>query len=215
MKIVTFLGAPGSGKGTQAQILAKSDGYLQLSTGDMLREAVKEGTELGKKAQQFIEKGELVPDDVMIALIESRLSELSGDQKVLLDGFPRTVPQAEALDKNEQVRPDLALSFEIPRDRLVERLTGRRTCPKCASIFHIEFNPPMKSGICDKCGTALTQRKDDVAEVVIHRLEVFEEKYKALLDYYRNQNRLKEIAADDSVENVQAKLTETLNSWFK
>lgn len=213
MNLVVLLGAPGSGKGTQAKLLEQKLPVLQISTGDLLREAIKQASPVGLKAKQFVEKGELVPDQIMIELIESKLKQAPPSHKILLDGFPRTLPQAKALDANKKTQVGLVLYFHVPSSILVERITGRRTCADCSSIYHVDFNPPKKSGQCDRCGGKLTQRKDDVAEVVLRRLEVFEKENKVLVDYYTSKNLLKEIDANQSLANVQSQLLKVLDTW--
>jgi adenylate kinase len=209
--ITVFLGAPGSGKGTQAKILAKEHGFKHLSTGDMLRAAIQAGTEIGLKAKNFIDGGDLVPDAVMIELIEKTLSGLPSNAKIILDGFPRTVAQAEALDKNTRTSVKRALSFEVPSHLLMARLTGRRVCSKCGQPYHIYFMPPTKEDVCDACGGPLLHRADDTEEVVKHRLEVFEKQTQPLLDFYRVAHKLQKVNANDEVDTLQAELLEALH----
>jgi adenylate kinase len=210
VRVTVFLGAPGSGKGTQAKRLSEKQGFQHLSTGDMLRSAIQAGNDLGKRAKVFIEKGELVPDDVMIGLIESKLASLPVSSRVILDGFPRTGPQSAALDLKPSTSVDLAVYFIVPRDILIGRLTGRRICEKCGESFHVIFMPPKADGICDKCGGKLIQRPDDAESVVVRRLEVFNQQNQQLLDYYRTRNRLREVNADSPVDNVQRELAQLL-----
>lgn len=210
MNITVFLGAPGSGKGTQAKRLADTTGVKHFSTGDMLRAAVSAQTPTGIKAKQFMDKGELVPDTVMIELIEDSLSKLAANSKIILDGFPRTLPQAKALDSKPTTKVSRAVYFKIPEEILVRRLTGRRTCPKCGESFHTEFIPPKKEGVCDKCSSALVQRNDDKEDVVKKRLQVFASQNNALLDYYKSNDTLKEINADRDVTLVQSELNKML-----
>ena len=211
MDITVFLGAPGSGKGTQAKILAKQHGFQHLSTGDMLRAAIQRGTEIGTKAKKFIDAGELVPDPVMIELIERTLAELPSKSKIILDGFPRTVAQAEALDKNARTRVNRALFFNVPYELLLDRLTGRRVCSKCGQPYHIRHLPPRRPGICDACGSALLQRPDDTESVVQRRLEVFTEQNQPLLDFFKLAGKLQELDADAEVDALQAQLVKVLN----
>jgi len=210
MNITVFLGAPGSGKGTQAKRLADTTGVKHFSTGDMLRAAVKEQSPVGIKAKQFMDKGELVPDTVMIELIEVSLSNLSSDSKIILDGFPRTLPQAQALDSKTMTKVTRAIYFNIPEEILVRRLTGRRSCPKCGESYHTEFIPPKTSGACDKCSTSLVQRVDDKEEVVKKRLQVFTSQNSTLLDYYKSNDTLREINADREVTLVQSELNKMM-----
>ncbi len=210
MNITVFLGAPGSGKGTQAKRLADTTGVKHFSTGDMLRAAVGAQTPVGIKAKQFMDKGELVPDSVMIELIEDSLSKLSSDSKIVLDGFPRTLPQAEALDSKPMTKVSRAIYFKIPEEILVRRLTGRRSCPKCGESYHTEFIPPKKENVCDKCSSALVQRNDDKEEVVKKRLQVFASQNNSLLGYYKANDTLREINADRDVSLVQSELNKML-----
>lgn len=211
MNISVFLGAPGSGKGTQAKKLAQSYGYVHFSTGDMLRAAIQAGSEVGLQAKGFIDRGDLVPDGVMISIIESALAGLSKDARVLLDGFPRTVPQAQALDSKNHTAVTRALFFKIPEPILITRLTGRRTCRKCGESFHVIFLPPKTQGICDRCGGELFQRTDDMEEVVVRRLEVFKGQNERLMDYFRNRRCLFEVDADRPVDEVQGSLLRMLS----
>ena len=210
VNITVFLGAPGSGKGTQAKRLAQSQGFIHFSTGDMLRAAIQAGTDVGKKAKVYIDKGELVPDSVMIELIESSLGKLGPGSRVLLDGFPRTVPQAEALDRKASTSVAVALYFIVPEHLLVDRLTGRRVCEKCGEPFHVTFLPPKVAGICDRCGGALIQRSDDSEKVVRRRLEVFSQQNKGLLAYYSATHKLREVDANKPIELIQKNLIHLL-----
>jgi adenylate kinase len=211
VKINVFLGAPGSGKGTQAKRLAESHGFKHFSTGDMLRAALQAGTAVGKKAKTFVDKGELVPDPVMIELIETALSPLGPKASVILDGFPRTVPQAEALDADPKTAVSKAIYFSIPEQVLVGRLTGRRICEKCGEPYHVLFMPPKREGICDRDGGKLFQRTDDSESVVQRRLEVFRGQNEQLLEYYRGQHKLAKLEADRPVDEVQAELIRLLS----
>jgi adenylate kinase len=211
VNITVFLGAPGSGKGTQAKQLAEKYGFVHLSTGDMLRAAIKQQLPIGLKAKSFMDQGNLVPDDVMIELIEQTLKPLSENSKVLLDGFPRTVPQAESLDKNPKTAVNTAINFQVPEQILISRLTGRRTCPTCGESYHLEFIPPKKKDSCDKCETKLVQRSDDSENVVVRRLEVFNSQNKGLLNYFSNHKKLVDVDANQTVAEIQEKLLEVLN----
>jgi adenylate kinase len=199
---VILLGGPGAGKGTQAQILQKRLGYRQISTGDLLREHRNKGTELGKAAQEFMTRGDLVPDDLMIKMVEG---ELQGNAGVLFDGFPRTVAQAQALDALLESRgrglPG-AVYFEISRPLLEERLLGRWTNPRTGRLYHEKFSPPKVAGICDEDGGPLVQREDDKPETIKKRLDVFEAQTMPLVAYYRDRDRLATIDATQPVEHV-------------
>lgn len=212
MKITVFLGAPGSGKGTQAKRLALSHGFTHLSTGDMLRAAITEKTALGLKAKGFMDQGALVPDNLMIDLIGETLAKLPNTSTILLDGFPRTVPQAKALDANPRTTVHQAIYFSIPEKALIQRLTGRRTCKKCGEPYHLLYVTPKVAGKCDKCGSDLIQRPDDTEEVARHRLEVFRGQNEGLLAYYRQEKKLNELNADQDVLKIESLLTKFLEA---
>jgi len=190
MRIV-FLGPPGSGKGTQARKLAEEYAIPQVSTGDLLRAAVSANTRLGEMAQSYMEKGELVPDDLVLEMIKERLDAPDAQKGFILDGFPRNLAQAEALAAllNTMGKPlDRVIFFEVDRDQLVKRITGRRTCASCGATYNIYFAPPQKEGVCDVCGsTDLVQRSDDNEETVGNRLEVYDKQTKPLIDFYAHQ----------------------------
>ncbi len=199
-----FLGAPGAGKGTQAKRVAAMVDIAHISTGDMLREEGKSGSELGMEAKTYMDAGKLVPDQLIIDMVKSRIQKPDAASAWILDGFPRTLPQAEALDQN--LSNDNALthviSFAVPEAVLMGRLTGRRTCARCGAIWHIAHKPPAKAGICDNCGGELTQRSDDREEAIGKRLEVYRTQTAPLLAYYRDRGVLKEIDADRSPDIV-------------
>ena len=214
MKRFVFLGPPGVGKGTQAKKISERYGLLQISTGDVLREAVQQATPLGVLAQKYISSGALVPDDIVIGLIGELLKKTSGHSNAgyILDGFPRTVPQAEALDKmlqNERVSLDKVLSFSLNDAELIHRLSGRRSCPNCHTIYHTEFNPPKKAGVCDRCQAALVMREDDKQETVRERLKVYHRQTAPLLDYYRKRGLLVDVNARGSMEEVMNRVLRT------
>ena len=211
MNITVFLGAPGSGKGTQAKQLAEKYGFVHLSTGDMLRLSIKQQLPIGIKAKTFMDQGNLVPDTVMIELIEETLRSLKSNTKILLDGFPRTVPQAQALDGKSSTTVSKAINFIVPETTLVTRLTGRRICPQCGESFHLVFIPPKKSNTCDKCDAVLIQRSDDTEEVVRRRLEVFNFQNQGLVDYFSTQKKLINLDADKAVGAIQDDLLRLLN----
>ena len=198
-----FLGAPGAGKGTQAQRLVAQGAALHISTGDMLREQVKNGTALGKQAKSFMDRGLLVPDEVIIQMVEGRIAAPDAKAAWILDGFPRTLPQAQALDKQLAGNGlTHVIWFNVPDATLVARLTGRRICGKCGAIWHTEFKPTKDAARCDTCGGPLQQREDDRPVAVQKRLEVFAVQTEPLLAYYRGSGRLIELDADCSPDQV-------------
>jgi adenylate kinase len=207
---VVFLGAPGVGKGTQAQRLAVEEKIPQVSTGDILRDAVKRGTPLGVQAKDFMESGKLVPDEVVIGLVREKLTSPECAQGYILDGFPRTVAQAEALDRmlKETGSPGLdhVVSFDVPNVEIIRRLSGRRSCPACQAVYHIEYDPPRRAGRCDKCGEALVQRTDDKPETVEARLKVFDQQTSPLVVYYQKCGLLRRVDATAGIDQVSARL---------
>ena len=212
MRLV-FLGAPGVGKGTQAEMLAAEIGIPKISTGDLLRAAVAEKTPLGVKAKAFMDRGDLVPDQVVIGLVEEKISKSECAKGFILDGFPRTVPQAdslaELLQKNGQTL-DRVVYFTIPRDEVVKRLSGRRSCSQCPAVYHVEFVPSKRVGLCDVCGGKLIQRSDDKRETVESRLVVYEEQTAPLIEYYQKKRILANLDGSGQVEDVQARLRNLL-----
>lgn len=215
--IIVLLGPPGSGKGTQAKLLETQGSWSHLSTGDMLRTAIKQGTELGKQAKVYMDEGNLVPDQLVIGLIQERVdlpSQGRAKQSFILDGFPRNVQQAEALDRmlKEQGRHvDRAVLFDISDSELVRRLSGRRTCVQCGAMYHIESAPSKTPGICDRCGKALVQRTDDQADVINKRLSVYHIQTEPLVDYYKKQGKLRVLNASDQTSEVSRQLVEALH----
>jgi adenylate kinase len=210
---IVFLGPPGAGKGTQAKILIERYSIPQISTGDMLREHRAKGTELGKKAQEYMDKGQLVPDEIILGMVKERLSQPDCAKGFILDGFPRTVAQAEALDKilSEMGKKlDFALALVVPDDLLVERLTGRRTCKSCGMMFHVKYKPPKVDGKCDACGGELYQRPDDNEETVRNRLKVYHESTAPLIDYYKGKGILKEIDGSKSIDEITGQLIQII-----
>lgn len=204
-----FLGPPGSGKGTQAAMLEKDFGLCQVSTGDILRQAVAAGTSLGKQAKACMDAGQLVPDEVVIGIVKEKLAGPDCRKGFILDGFPRTTGQAEALDaimQNFSAPIDHVIAFQVDDEVVVGRLSGRRTCGGCQAMYHVAFAPPAREGVCDRCGGELVQRDDDREEVVRRRLQVFAESTRPLLDYYRDRGLLTQIPADGPVEVVHAAL---------
>ncbi len=213
MKIV-MLGAPGAGKGTQAIKIADKYGIPHVSTGDIFRANIKGGTELGKKAKGFIDKGELVPDEVTIGMLLDRIGEDDCRNGYVLDGFPRTIPQAESLTaalKEMGSRIDYAIDIEVPDEAIVKRMSGRRTCPKCGATYHLVYAAPAKPGICDKCGTELIIRSDDKPETVQDRLNVYHEQTEPLIQYYRTAGVLREIDGTQDLEKVFADVVSILD----
>ena len=211
---VVLLGAPGAGKGTVAKLLTEYDGSVQISTGDILRNAVKAGTELGKKAQGFMERGELVPDDLIMDIMEARLKEPDCAKGFLLDGFPRTIPQAEALKKlltKLNISLDLVINLDVPTDVILDRLTTRRTCsnPDCQEIYNIKSKPPKPDGTCFKCGSPAIQRADETEEAIKKRLDTYNEKTAPLIDFYKKEGLLKSIfslSSDEIVDQIKKEL---------
>jgi adenylate kinase len=211
--ILIFLGPPGSGKGTQAKRLSAEKGWPQLSTGDMLRGAISQGTKLGLEAKSFMDKGMLVPDAVVIGLIAERVGLSDCDKGFILDGFPRTIPQAEALDvmlKKVGRNVDQVILFEIDDQELVSRLSGRRTCSQCGAMFHIQTLKPKVDGVCDVCGSALVQRDDDKPEVIQKRLRVYHDQTAPVAGYYQGQNKLARLNAAQGFDEVASALDQIL-----
>ena len=203
MDVVILLGAPGSGKGTVAEKIRESTVYVHVSTGDMLREAVKADTEVGREAQSYMERGTLVPDDVMIRIVEERLDRDKADARYLFDGFPRTPAQAELLEQCLAKRGgsiSVVFLLETPREVLISRLAGRRVCRDCGATFHAVNIPPRVSGVCDACGGELYQRKDDNEETVTRRLEVYRKETESLIERYERDGLLRRVNSDQGVE---------------
>jgi len=202
---LVLLGPPGAGKGTQGVVLSKSYGIPHISTGDILREAVKNGTPLGNKAKAFMDSGELVPDEVVVGIVVDRIGRDDTKKGYILDGFPRTLMQAEELDaalKRIASGIDMALYFEIPENIAIERLTGRRVCRKCGANFHIKNIPPEKEGVCDKCAAELFQRPDDKLETVKNRLRVYARQTRPLIEYYTKKGILKKVSGALDVKDL-------------
>jgi len=200
--ILVFLGPPGAGKGTQAKLLSQRMGFLHLSTGDLLREAVKNQTPLGKKAKEYMDRGELVPDELIVQLIEETMPK---DGNVILDGFPRTVNQALALEEMLRVKGEKiskVLFFDVPDEVIIDRLSGRRVCSKCGAVYHVKYNPPKVEGVCDLCGGTLVQRDDDKEEVVRKRLEVYRKQTQPLVELYQEKGIIYKLDAGKGVEEL-------------
>ncbi|MBM4124565.1 MAG: adenylate kinase [Nitrospira sp.] len=208
MRLV-FLGAPGVGKGTQAERVAAQFHHPKISTGDILREAVRNKTALGLEAKACMDQGQLVPDAVVIGIIREKLAEPACARGFLLDGFPRTVAQAEALTgllESTGQRLDRVFNFAVPRAEVVRRLSGRRSCPKCQAVYHVDSAPPQRTGLCDRCGADLMQRSDDLKETVEARLAVYEEQTAPLIAYYRQRGILSELDGSGPIEEVHRRL---------
>ena len=210
---VVLLGPPGAGKGTQAKLLQEAFAACQISTGDILRKAVAEKTPLGREAAQYIDRGALVPDDVIVKLVAERLKGKDCEKGFILDGFPRTIPQAKSLDAIlEEMRLSLnrVLSVQVPREVIIERLAGRRSCKNCGALAHMVFDPPKREGVCDRCGGELYQRRDDEENTVAHRLEVYEKQTAPLVDYYSERQLLREIDGVGAVDEIRDRVRRAL-----
>ena len=212
MKIV-MLGAPGAGKGTQAKMIAEKYGIPHVSTGDIFRANIKNGTDLGKEAKTYMDKGELVPDELTVRILLDRVAQEDCKNGYVLDGFPRTIPQAEVLDTEltklgEKI--DYASNVEVPDENIIKRMSGRRACLSCGATYHIEHVPPKKEGICDKCGSELVLRDDDKEETVKNRLNVYHQQTQPLIDFYNNKKVLKEVDGTVDMKDVFKAITDIL-----
>ena len=210
MKLI-LLGAPGAGKGTQAEIISEKYNIPTISTGNIIRAALKNGTEMGLKAKAYTDAGNLVPDDIVIGIIKERLAESDCQNGYILDGFPRTIPQAEALDKMN-FNMDYALSIEVADSEIVKRMSGRRVCEKCGASYHTEFKKPAKEGICNVCEGKLVIRKDDEPETVMNRLNVYHEQTEPLKDYYAKAGKLLTVEGQQGIEDTTALVLRALES---
>lgn len=209
-----FLGPPGAGKGTQAERICSTYGIIQLSTGDILRENRKNGTELGKLAQSYMDAGELVPDNIIIDMIKVELQKPELRNGYLLDGFPRTINQAIALDnllEEMEQKLDAVLILDVPNDELIKRLTARRTCKSCGKSYHLIFNPPAKENICDVCGGELFQRDDDKEDPIMNRLKVYENQTKPLINYYTEKSIAKYINGVGEIDEIFTRIKDILD----
>ena len=207
MKLI-LLGAPGAGKGTQADFIKAALKVPVISTGNLLREAIAQGTELGRQAKSYMDGGKLVPDDLIIGLVKEKLASHDCEQGAIFDGFPRTVAQAEAMESFTDV--DAALSIEVPDEAIVHRMAGRRTCPKCHATSHVEGNPPKVEGVCDKCGEKLGIRHDDDPEVVLQRLEVYHAQTEPVKEHYAQLGKLRSVEGIGSVDEIRKRVFDTL-----
>jgi adenylate kinase len=205
---VILMGPQGAGKGTQADIVGPKLGLAKLSTGELFRAAIAAESDLGRQIKEPYDRGDLIPDDLTLGIVEERLEQLDEDPEVrgaLFDGFPRTLPQAEGLDvvmEKRGERIDAVVEFEVPRDRLVERLAGRRVCPCCGTTYHVEFNPPKQPNVCDRDGCLLVQREDDTPEAIRRRLALYDQQTAPLLDFYRERGQLTKVNGDRPIEEV-------------
>jgi len=210
---LVLIGPPGSGKGTQAKRMAEELGFVHLSTGDILREAVREGTPLGLEAKKYMEEGRLVPDEVVIGIVREKLRSPECEKGVVFDGFPRTISQAEALDRIlEELgrRLDRVVEVEVSEEEVLRRLTGRRTCRNCGAMYHVFFEPPKVEGVCDKCGGPLYQREDDKEDVIKERLRVYRKDTEPLISYYEKKGVLVKVKGEGPIEEVKQRLLEAI-----
>lgn len=212
MRII-MLGAPGAGKGTQAKKIAAKYGIPHISTGDIFRANIKNGTELGKKAKSYMDQGMLVPDELTVSLVMDRFQEPDAQKGYVLDGFPRTIPQAESLDealKKSGSQIDYAVNVDVPDENIINRMSGRRACVKCGATYHLQYAAPKKEGVCDSCGEALILRDDDKPETVQKRLKVYHEQTQPLIDYYAQKKVLKEVDGTQGLDEVFSQITAIL-----
>lgn len=215
MMRIVLLGPPGSGKGTQASALDEKWGITHISSGDLLRAHAGKQTELGRRAKPFMDRGDLVPDELILDMMTQRMSELDAGRGFSLDGFPRTVAQADALDERLEAmgqRLDAVVYLNVPEQELLRRLSGRRTCSKCNAIYQVDTMPPEVEGVCDKCGGALIQREDEQVDVVRNRLQVYSQQTEPLLAHYRAQGLLREVDGTIGVENVMAEIARLIET---
>ena len=214
MKII-MLGAPGAGKGTQAKLIAEKYNIPHISTGDIFRANIKEGTELGKEAKQYMDKGQLVPDELTVRILLDRVAADDCKNGYVLDGFPRTIPQAEVLDTEVAKlgdKIDFAIDVDVPDENIIKRMSGRRSCPGCGRTYHIVHIPPKKEGICDDCGKELVLRDDDKPETVKSRLDVYHKQTQPLIDYYSKQNILRTVDGTKDMDDVFTAITGLLEA---
>jgi len=208
---IILLGAPGAGKGTQAEVICDRLNIPTISTGNIIREALKTGTEMGLKAKSYMEAGQLVPDEVVIGIIKERLAKDDCQKGFILDGFPRTIPQAEALDKMG-IEINKVIDIEVADEAIMKRMSGRRVCEKCGASYHVEYKRPAKDGVCDSCAGTLVQRKDDHPDTVKARLEVYHKETEPLKDYYDAQGKLSVVEGQDTVESTTALILKAIEA---
>ena len=208
---IIMLGAPGAGKGTQAAVLCEHFGIPTISTGNMIREALKNGTEMGLKAKSYMDDGKLVPDEVVIGIVKERLGEDDCKKGFILDGFPRTIPQAEALDAMG-VEIQYVINIDVADETITRRMSGRRVCENCGRPYHIESLKPQKDGVCDDCGGTLVQRKDDHPDTVLARLDVYHKETEPLADYYKKQGKLVNVAGQNTVADTTAAVLKAIEA---
>ena len=214
MKII-MLGAPGAGKGTQAKQIAQAYDIPHISTGDIFRANIKEGTELGKKAQEYMDKGLLVPDELVCDLVVDRIHKDDCEKGYILDGFPRTIPQANALDEalaKDGEKIEFAIDIEVPDENIINRMSGRRSCKDCGAIFHVQYNPPKKENCCDVCGGELTQRSDESEQAVQVRIDTYNKQTKPLIDYYTMLGELTNVDGNQSMDEVAEEIYKVLDN---
>ncbi|MFX1282489.1 MAG: adenylate kinase [Promethearchaeota archaeon] len=211
-KKIVILGAPGSGKGTQAKFIMENLNIPQISTGDLLRAAIKNRSDLGLKAEKFMNKGKLVPDTIVLELLKERLDQNDCKQGFILDGYPRNLTQAQDLKKITDI--DLVINLDVNYNLLIERITGRRTCKQCEAIYHIKYNPSKENGICDKCSGELYQREDDTEEIVKQRINTYEIETRPLIEFYKQQKILDTLLSDGSITEMKQKISKLLATKF-
>ncbi len=212
MRIV-ILGPPGSGKGTRAQIISKIYDIPVITTGDMLREATAQDTESGRIADLYMKKGELVPDDIVVEVVEERLGKPDVEGGFILDGFPRNLAQARALDrilKKKGVSIDAVLKIDASTDSIIKRLSLRRSCPRCGAVYHLKYNPPRKDEVCDECGTGLIQRDDDKEDIILYRMIVYEEQTRPILERYENMGKVRELNGEIEIDEIPGEVKRVL-----
>ena len=212
MRIV-ILGPPGSGKGTRAQIISKIYGIPVITTGDMLREAAAQDTESGRIADFYMKKGELVPDDIVVEVVEERLGRPDVEGGFILDGFPRNLAQARALDrilKKKGVSIDAVLKIDASTDSIIKRLSLRRSCPRCGAVYHLKYNPPRKDEVCDECGSGLIQRDDDKEDIILYRMIVYEEQTRPILERYEDMGKVRELNGEIEIDEIPREVRRVL-----